>query len=260
MRWFPCHPYASGSKVPVLFWGKCVRRKRKGHRVFFSFYFRKHGQCESTRSQVSGQINMTLIIIRRYADWPIQQRAQTRSRSGKMKTNEWTLEQLLRRERPRSKRRRRKRGKPGTISIYLPRAPSIFLHNQRPCRTDDTGSEQALKDSGTIAEPGSPEEVSDNIITNRDSCVKGIPHTHTHTGRRNRISLHVVATDGNDRRYQTSMHRACLSEGMNMDGDNLNVWTWITHVCQNHTKTVSAYPPAPPLRLKKDRNHKLKGK
>lgn len=65
-------------------------------------------------------------------------------RSEKMRNNEWTVEQLLHGERGRSKRRRRKHGGPGTISIYLPRAPSIFLHNQRLRRADDSVREPAM--------------------------------------------------------------------------------------------------------------------
>lgn len=144
MRQFPCHPHASGSKVPVLFWGKCVRRKRKGHRVFFSFYFRKHGHCELTWLQVPGEINTTLIIIRRYVGRAIQQRAQTRStgqRKWRIMNGQWSNFSI---EKETSKRRRRKCGEPGTISIYLPCAPSIFLHNQRPCRADDTVQEPAM--------------------------------------------------------------------------------------------------------------------
>lgn len=68
---------------------------------------------------------------------------------------------------------------------------SLLLHNQRPFRaddtrqraSDDTRSEQVLKESGTKVElRESGQDLLDPIITNRDPCEKGIfLYRHTHT-------------------------------------------------------------------------------
>lgn len=140
MGQFPCHPYASGSKVPVYFGGSVQGEREKA--TEFSFLFILENMAMVTRFWSNKCDINNNYKERRLAD--STKGTNTEHRSEKMKTNEWTVEQLLHRERERSKRGCRKRRKPGTISIYLPRAPSIFLHNQRLCRTDDTVRELAM--------------------------------------------------------------------------------------------------------------------
>lgn len=112
-------------------------------------------------------------------------------------------------------------------------------------------------------------DLLDTVINNRDPCAQGIllyrhtrknidTYAHCSPSRRNRISLSVVAIGReHDRGYYTSTHTASLFKSMNMDWDDHNVWTWITHVCQNHTTTGSACvpptPPTPPVKEKKKR-------
>ncbi len=214
----------------------------------------------------------------------------------KLEKNGHTEEQLLRRERSKGEeRKQRKCRRPWNILIYLgitlfpcfslqSKAVPCWWHTRpEPAMTPGQSkcwkslAEGALKQRRVLLRK-SRGDLQDTIIPNRDPCVQvqGIllcrhkqTYMHTYARRspngRNQISLSVVAIGRElDRGYYTSMHTTGLFKSMNMDRDDHNVWTWITHVCQNHTATGSACvlpTPWPSQRKKKKkRNQKWKNK